>query len=121
MRGLRIPETRRARDLRQTSPSAEKILWRRIRGRALGGFKFARQERIGPYYADFACREERLVVEVDGATHSSEAELRRDAIRSALMAEQGYRNVRVQNVEVFENIEGVLETILAALQRRTTL
>jgi very-short-patch-repair endonuclease len=28
---------------------------------------------IGPYFADFACREEKLIVEVDGATHGTEA------------------------------------------------
>jgi hypothetical protein len=31
-----------------------------------------------------------------------------------------YRIVRVNNVEVYENLDGVLETILAALERRET-
>ena len=58
MRGLRLHETRRARDLRQNQTEAERLLWRRLRGRALGGFKFARQEPIGPYFADLVCRDE---------------------------------------------------------------
>jgi very-short-patch-repair endonuclease len=60
MRGLRLHEARRARGLRQDQSEAERQLWRRLRNRALGGFKFVRQEPIGPYFADFVCREESL-------------------------------------------------------------
>jgi very-short-patch-repair endonuclease len=127
MRGLRLHETRRARDLRQNQTEAERLLWRRLRGRALAGFKFARQEPIGPYFADLVCRDERLIVDPrtairgDGATHSTDEERRRDARRAAFLAERGYRIARFVNHEVYGNIEGVLETILAALERRSTL
>ena len=121
MRGLRIPETRRARELRADAPSAEAKLWQCIRGRKLNGFKFVRQERVGPYYADFACRSEMLAVEIDGATHSTQAELSRDARRSAFIEDQGYRIIRITNAGVFDNLTGVLETILASLERRTAL
>ena len=60
MRGSRIPETRRARVLRQSQTHAETVLWRALRGRSLGGLKFVRQEPIGPYFADFVCRDEML-------------------------------------------------------------
>ena len=121
MRGLRLHETRRSRELRHHQSEAESRLWRRLRGRLLGGFKFVRQEPIGPYFADFVCREERLVVEIDGATHSTEEERRRDAKREEFLCKLGYRITRFRNDEVYHNIEGVLETILAALERRTTL
>jgi very-short-patch-repair endonuclease len=121
MRGLRLHETRRAGDLRQNQTEAERLLWRRLRGRALAGFKFARQEPIGPYFADLVCRDERLIVEIDGATHSTDEERRRDARRAVFLADRGYRIARFVNREVYGNIEGVLETILAALERRSTL
>ena len=121
MRGLRLHEARRARELRKGQSEAESRLWRRLRNRLLGGFKFVRQEPIGPYFADFVCREEKLVVEVDGATHSTADELRRDARREEVLRERGYRIARVGNDEVYRNIEGVLETILAALERRAEL
>jgi very-short-patch-repair endonuclease len=66
MRGLRTFETKGARCLRRAETEAERQLRRRLRARSLNGFKFMRQEPIGPYFADFVCREERLVVEVDG-------------------------------------------------------
>jgi very-short-patch-repair endonuclease len=121
MRGLHLHETRRARELRQHQIEAERQLWRRLRGRLLGGFKFVRQEPIGPTFADFVCREEKLVIEIDGATHSTDDERRRDGKREEFLRERGYRIARFVNAEVYDNIDGVIETILAALERRSTL
>jgi len=121
MRGLRIPETKRARALRANAPSAEAKLWSRLRARRLGGFRFIRQEPVGPYFADFCCREEKLVIEVDGATHSTEAELARDAAREAFLMSRGYHVLRFRNAEIYEEINGVMETIMAALERRETI
>jgi very-short-patch-repair endonuclease len=115
MRGLRIIETRRARELRLNASAAEKIMWGRLRNRALGGFKFVRQQPVGPFIADFACRERKLIVELDGETHSSDAELSADARRTAFLSGQGYRVVRFTNQQVYENPEAVAEAILAAL------
>jgi len=115
MRGTRILEVRRARALRSESTRAEASLWRALRGRALGGFKFVRQEPIGPYFADFVCRERKLIVEVDGATHSTDEELRSDAIRTDFLRGHGYRIARFTNDEVYRNLDGVLQTILARL------
>jgi very-short-patch-repair endonuclease len=118
MRGLRIPETRRARELRREASAAERKLWRALRGRLLDGHKFVRQERIGPYYADFACREVKLVVEIDGATHSTDEEIKRDQARTALMKQEDYRVIRFTNEEVYDQIDRVCEGILAALDKR---
>jgi very-short-patch-repair endonuclease len=116
---MRDPRRARARSLRRAETEAEALLWRRLRGRGLNGFKFVRQEPVSIYFADFVCRDERLIVEVDGATHSTDAQLRSDAARADALARLGYRVLRVANDEVFRNLEGVLETILAALEKRT--
>jgi very-short-patch-repair endonuclease len=115
MRGRRGSETRRARVLLRNQTPAEALLWGALRGRKLSGFKFVRQEPVGPYFADFACREERVIVEVDGATHSSDTELQQDLCRSLFLIAHGYRIVRVTNDDVYRNLDGVLETILAKL------
>ena len=75
-------------------------MWARLRNRALGGHKFVRQERIGPHYADFACREARLVIEIDGATHSTEHERAYDKAREDFIRAQGYRVIRFTNEDV---------------------
>ena len=78
-----------------------------------------RQVPIGPYFADFCCREAKLVIEVDGATHSKDAELLRDAARTRFLASEGFRVLRFDNVDVYENIDAVCDTIFATLGSRS--
>jgi very-short-patch-repair endonuclease len=105
-----------ARHLRKEMTEAEVVLWTFLRRRALGDYKFRRQHPIGPYVADFACVSERLVIEVDGATHWTPEEAAHDAKRTAFFESSGWRVVRITNLDVFENIDGVWRTIERALR-----
>jgi len=96
-----------ARNLRRNQTEAEKRLWWHLRSRQLEGAKFVRQEQIGPNIADFACRETRLAIELDGGQHSPEA----DASRTQTIEAFGYRILRFWNHDVLANTEGVLEVI----------
>jgi very-short-patch-repair endonuclease len=116
MRNSTSVRTARARELRQVGPDAERRLWTALRARQLGGCKFVRQEPIGPFFADFVCREHKLIVEIDGATHSTPQELTSDALREAQLNALGYRLLRINNQDVYENMDGVLESILLELQ-----
>jgi very-short-patch-repair endonuclease len=60
---------------------------------------------------DFACYEGKLVIEVDGATHSTDAEVARDRKREGILKADGYSVLRFTNDEVFHNLDGALETI----------
>jgi very-short-patch-repair endonuclease len=108
-------KTKRARALRQSDNDAEDKLWRELRNRRLNGHKFVRQLPIGSYFADFACREAKLVIEVDGSQHS---ESEYDEKRNIYMTGQGWSVLRLWNVDMFGEMEPVLETILAALEGR---
>ncbi|TIP32026.1 MAG: DUF559 domain-containing protein, partial [Mesorhizobium sp.] len=69
----------RARELRHGDNQAEAILWNELKARKLGGYKFVCQMPIGPYFADFACRSQKLIVELDGSQHAeSSYDRRRD-------------------------------------------
>ncbi|NJM30874.1 MAG: endonuclease domain-containing protein [Rhizobiales bacterium] len=105
-----------ARDLRRNETIAEKRLWEQLRNRQLEGFKFVRQTPLGPYIADFVCREKKLIVEVDGATHSTEAELARDAARTSQLNALGYEVIRFDNDEVLNGLDQVLTLILQSLR-----
>ncbi len=107
-----------ARKLRKESTSAEIRLWGYLRKRSLSGFRFVRQATIGPFIVDFLCRERRLVIEVDGVTHGDAADVRYDELRTAFLTSRGYAVYRVGNIDVYENISGVLDGILWALQER---
>lgn len=104
-----------ARRLRREMTEVERQLWYKLRDRRLGGHKFVRQMPIGPYVADFCCREARLVVELDGAQHAASE---RDGRRDSYLVGQGYGVLRFWNQEVMGGIDDVCETILAALDGR---
>ena len=113
MRGPDPHCTNRSRRLRRDQSSAEQRLWWVIRNRQLGGLKFVRQMAVGPYIADFICRQKMLIVEIDGATHSTDEELAHDARRDAFLRGAGYEVLRFRNTEVYEALDLVCEAILA--------
>jgi very-short-patch-repair endonuclease len=104
----------RARSLRSNSTDAEHRLWYHLRDRRLLGFKFVRQAPIGPFVADFACREADLVVELDGGQHAGS---QRDGQRTMVLAEHGYAVLRFWNDDVLGNTEGVLQAIAGHLAK----
>ncbi|MGB9722714.1 MAG: endonuclease domain-containing protein [Chloroflexia bacterium] len=113
----RVPEhmLRLCREFRQEATSAEDMLWECLRGRRLQGLKFRRQHPIGRYIADFYCHQGRLVVEVEGAIHNRPEQAEYDAHRFQMLEAQGFTVLRFRNEEVLNDIEGVLDRILAAL------
>ena len=104
--------TRRARSLRRDMTEAERKLWTRLRNRQLENVKFVKQFPIGPYVADFAARSLGLVIELDGGQHGEG----KDAARTRLIEEHGYRVLRFWNNDVMGNIEGVLDTIVQEIK-----
>ena len=87
---------------------AERLLWKHLRNRNLGGLKFRRQATSGRAIPDFLCAEKRLIVELDGGQHSEES----DACRKARLEALGFHVIRFWNNEVLENLNGVLARIL---------
>ena len=114
MRGPDRRKVRIERRLRSQQTDAERKLWFAVRDRRLSGFKFVRQEAIGPFIVDFVCREKSLVVELDGGQHAENA---KDVARDAFLTREGYRVMRFWNHDVLSNTEGVLTVILEALSQ----
>jgi len=104
--------------LRNNATDTERLLWKHLSKRQLGGAKLSRQMPVGPYVCDFMCRERMLIIEVDGGQHAERAY--KDAARTRFLEQQGFAVIRFWNNEVLENIEGVLITIKDALQNRTS-
>ena len=100
-----------ARRFRKQPTEAESRLWSALRHRAVDGHKFRRQVPLGPYVADFACLEKRIIVEVDGGQHSAQG----DRKRTTWLNENGYAVLRFWNNDVLSNTNGVLQTIRDAL------
>ena len=111
MEGMSRP-TKQARHLRKVSTLAERLLWRRLRNRQLGGFRFRRQHPVGSSIVDFYCEEMRLGVELDGGGHGHPANAAADLARTILSEKEGVRVIRFWNHEVRGNVEWVLDEIL---------
>ena len=105
--------TERARSLRNSATPAERHLWKYLSRRQLDGHKFSRQMPIGPYFADFLCREAKLVVELDGYSH--DLNIARDTRRTAYLEQEGYRVIRFNNDDALHQTQGVLTRIAQAL------
>jgi very-short-patch-repair endonuclease len=103
----RVPfdQTQRARDLRNNATKHARKLWgmlSRLRP------KFTRQLPIGPYFADFACRKAKLIVELDGSHH---AECEGDRRRDLFLEREGWTVLRIWNNDLDDNPEGVFQAI----------
>jgi very-short-patch-repair endonuclease len=102
-----------AKVLRKRPTDAERLLWRHLRNRELGGWKFKRQYPVGPYIVDFICLEKNLVIEVDGGQHAENEEM--DIQRSEYLNKMGYRVLRFWNNQVLVETEAVLNSIFAKI------
>jgi very-short-patch-repair endonuclease len=91
---------------------AEALLWDELKAKRLGGHKFVRQMPLGPYFADFACRQAKLVVELDGSQHVGSDH---DRQRDEFMRGQGYSVLRFSSADAVKARVSVCSTILAAL------
>jgi 5-methyltetrahydrofolate--homocysteine methyltransferase len=97
----------------QTTTEAK--LWASLRNRQFGGVKFSRQVVIGPFFADFCCREAKVIIEIDGVIHETPKELASDNRRTAWLEAQGYRVIRFRNEELMGDLDAVLERIQLSL------
>ena len=116
MRGLeavfQTPDrTRRARQLRQATTSAEEALWSMLRGRRHQRLKFRRQAPVAGFVVDFLCPELKLVIELDGGVHDlREVE---DAARDARLRDAGFTVLRFRNGPFLANPNILLDAISA--------
>ena len=106
----------RARALRKRSTDPESRLWRELRGRRFGGFKFRRQQPLGDCVVDFCYLERRLTIELDGGQHAELEKIQRDARRTKTLGRMGFRELRFWNTDIVENLDGVLAEIERALR-----
>ena len=98
----------KARVLRTNQTGAEKKLWGCLRKKRFLGLQFYRQRPIGSYIVDFYCPKISLVIEVDGCQHHEERK-EYDERRTVYLEELGLNILRVDNIDVNNNLSGVLD------------
>lgn len=99
------------RKLRKEPIKAERLLWTKIKNNQLG-YKFRRQHGIKNYIVDFYCPTLKLVIEIDGATHITEEEIKSDKIRQGFIESLGLKVARYTNHQIMTNMDFVLDDII---------
>jgi very-short-patch-repair endonuclease len=99
------------RNFRKNMPSAEAILWSKLKDRQLLGCKFRRQYGIESYTVEFYSSDIKLAVELDGESHYRAGGQDHDNRRDAMIRSFGIRIPRILNDDVYDNLEGVWEAI----------
>ena len=105
--------TKRARSLRNSQTEPEGILWSLLRSNQLCGLQFRRQHPIGPFFADFACISQQVVVELDGDYHDHIPE--DDLDRQQYLLDHGWKVIRFANEDVLRDAEAVIRSIAREL------
>ena len=105
-----------AKQMRKEATPAEQRLWKHLRTKQFGGFKFRRQHLIPPYIVDFFCAAHRLVIELDGESHIGKEVY--DAEREQFLTQQGLTVLRFWDTEIYENLQDVLAAIEYSLAKQ---
>ena len=113
-----VPLLEAARTLRKNMTDAEQLMWRCLRQKQLGGFRFRRQHPFERFVLDFYCCEAKLAVELDGGQHNEPETIVRDMERTVFLEQHGIQVIRFWNNELFQNLEGVLQSVYDAALRR---
>ena len=100
-----------AKHLRNNSTKSEVILWNYLKGKKMLGIDFTRQKPIDSYIVDFFFNKLMIAIEIDGYSHQLEVVYAKDIEKSRRLEELGIKLLRFQDVEVFQNIKGVLQVI----------
>ena len=109
-----------AQKMRTKPTDAEAKLWKYIKSKQLLGYKFRRQQPIGPFIVDFVCMELGLVVELDGGQHNEKSKKEYDQERTAFLEKSGFKVKRFWNNDVLKHTEEVIETIYNECKKMAT-
>ncbi len=94
-----------AKELRKNMTKEERHLWYDF----LKDYpiKFLRQKVLGKYIADFYCAKANLVIELDGSQHYEDEGKENDKKRTDYLKQFGIKVIRISNLDVLRNFEGV--------------
>ena len=113
-----LEHTKRAREMRTEMTEPEARLWLALRAKRFADVKFRRQKVIQDeqhrYIVDFAANDPKLVIEVDGDTHAANEAY--DAARTRFLKSKGYRVQRYKNLDVMQNLDGVLQHLASVIE-----
>jgi len=94
-----------AKELRKNMTKEERHLWYDF----LKDYpvKFTRQKVLGKYIVDFYSAKTKIVIELDGSQHYEDDGLVNDEMRTAYLKNYDIKVIRISNLDVLRDFEGV--------------
>jgi very-short-patch-repair endonuclease len=105
--------------MRKELTDAELKFWNAIRAHRLMGLSFRRQMPINGYIVDFACPAHKLVIEIDGSTHSHDRQIIKDRERDGALTAIGWTVVRITNHDIILRLDEVCTHILRVIEQNS--
>ena len=109
-----------ANDNRKQMTKAEACLWKYALRNKMLGVTFNRQRPVMNYIADFMCKDLKLIIEVDGFSHTFEEVIENDKIRQEHLEKNGFKVIRFLDNEVLTNIQQVRNKIFEVITELKT-
>jgi len=104
--------------LRNNMTQTEVMLWNKLKGKQLLGYKVRRQYGIADYIVDFYCPRLKLAIEVDGDSHYTRKGKKHDIKRDEFIQNKGIKILRIPTIEVYANLDGVIEYLAQKFKER---
>ena len=108
-----------ANKLRKKMTLSEVLLWNKIKSKQLLGYDFDRQTPIDNYIVDFYCKDLKLVIEIDGISHSGDDKYYADIEREKNIKSLGIDVIRFSDIEVKRNMSGVMDALASWINNKT--
>jgi len=105
-----------AKQLRNNVTPTEMILWGILK-ECFPKLKFRRQHPIALYIADFYCRTEKLVIEIDGNIHDLEEVMTNDLVRQKDLEDLGLTVLRFTTADILNDSNLVVRAIEKSLHK----
>lgn len=107
-----------AHENRYQMTKAEACLWKYVlKAKMMKGYTFNRQRPVLNYIADFMCKELKLVIEVDGYSHTLDEIIEKDRIKQADLEKMGFIVLHFRDNDVLKNIEHVKRVIELTIEK----
>ena len=122
MIAVRMEAKKQSRYLRNNMTAAERKLWYEYLNKHK--YRFLRQKPIGSYIVDFYCPKLKLIIEVDGVTHLSKDEIKKDNLRTEILKKYGIKVLRFWNDDVLNGINiicGIIDNKIAKIDNKSSL
>ena len=101
---------------------AEACLWKyALKAKMMCGYTFNRQRPVLNYIADFMCKKLKLVIEVDGYSHTLDEVIKKDERKQHDLEQAGFIVLRFTDEDVLKRIENVKQTIAQTIEELNKL